>query len=171
MDYTVKGAATATGVTPSRLRTWERRFGIPKPKRAATGRRLYDEDDLRVIRRMAGLVAAGVPAAQAAAAALAAAEASESEKPPSAAENVADPIVGTMLSAAQRYDEATLSAAIDRAVSREGWEVAGERVLFPVLRELGARWESGAIMSAVEHFASALIRREVEAALAAEPPA
>ncbi|MBM3140053.1 MAG: MerR family transcriptional regulator, partial [Chloroflexi bacterium] len=69
MRYTVKAAARATGVSESRLRTWERRYGIPKPARSETGRRLYDDGDLRVIRRMAALVGAGLPAAQAAEAA------------------------------------------------------------------------------------------------------
>ncbi|MDA0366505.1 MAG: MerR family transcriptional regulator, partial [Chloroflexi bacterium] len=66
MQYTVKAAARATGVGESTLRTWERRYGVPSPGRSATGRRLYEEEDLRVIRRMAALVAAGLPAAQAA---------------------------------------------------------------------------------------------------------
>ncbi|MCA9849313.1 MAG: MerR family transcriptional regulator, partial [Dehalococcoidia bacterium] len=34
MRYTVRAAARATGVTEGRLRTWERRYGIPKPGRS-----------------------------------------------------------------------------------------------------------------------------------------
>ena len=38
----------------------------PRPGRSSTGRRQYDESDLTVIRRMAALVAVGVPASEAA---------------------------------------------------------------------------------------------------------
>ena len=65
MRYTVRAAARATGVTEGRLRTWERRYGIPKPGRSDTGRRLYDDDDLAMIRRMVALTDAGLSAAEA----------------------------------------------------------------------------------------------------------
>src|SRR5689334_8702602 len=69
MRYTVKAAARATGVAESTLRTWERRYGVPRPERTPSGRRRYGEDDLTVIRRMAALVEAGLPASEAAIAA------------------------------------------------------------------------------------------------------
>jgi MerR family transcriptional regulator, light-induced transcriptional regulator len=59
VNYTVKAAARATGMSESRLRTWERRYGIPSPGRSATGRRRYNDDDLALIRRMAALVHVG----------------------------------------------------------------------------------------------------------------
>ena len=66
VNYTVKAAARATGISESRLRTWERRYGVPTPGRSATGRRRYDDDDLAVIRQMAALVEGGLSAADAA---------------------------------------------------------------------------------------------------------
>ena len=69
MRYSVGAAARATGVAESRLRTWERRYGIPSPGRSDSGRRLYDDADIEVIRQMASLVDRGIPAALAAEAA------------------------------------------------------------------------------------------------------
>ena len=171
MQYTVRGAAAATGVTASRLRTWERRFGVPKPDRSRTGRRLYNEVDLQVIRRMVILVGAGVPAAQAAAAALEDAQPVVAEGAPAA--GPASPRVAEFLAAAERYDEVGVTSVLERAVAESDWEQAAEQVLFPALRELGLRWETGVTISATEHFASALVRRLVESALAAQahPPA
>lgn len=68
MSYSVRAAALATGVSGDRLRTWERRYGVPAPVRATNGRRLYDDGDLAVIRRMAMLVESGWSAVSAAAA-------------------------------------------------------------------------------------------------------
>ena len=53
MAYSIKAAAMATGISESCLRTWERRYGIPRPTRSSSGRRRFDESDLGVIRRMA----------------------------------------------------------------------------------------------------------------------
>ena len=36
-----------TGLTPARLRIWERRYGVVRPGRTGGGQRLYSEDDLR----------------------------------------------------------------------------------------------------------------------------
>ena len=81
MNYTVLAASKATGINSSRLRTWERRYGIPRPNRSNTGRRLYDEDDLLLIRRMMALVNAGLPASEAAKSALSSIEVEIDEIP------------------------------------------------------------------------------------------
>ena len=56
MKYSVQAAAKAAGVTQGRIRTWERRFGVPAPARSETGRRLYTEQEIELIRRMARLI-------------------------------------------------------------------------------------------------------------------
>jgi len=66
MQYSIKAAAMATGVTEGRLRTWERRYGIPQPNRSASGHRKFNDEDLYVIRRMAALIDSGMGAAEAA---------------------------------------------------------------------------------------------------------
>src|SRR5690606_35328630 len=98
MNYTVKAAARATGVSESRLRTWERRYGIPRPERGPSGRRLYDEDDLAIIRRMAALVDSVVSALDASQAAR-----SSSQPPPPVEQEEEDPLVDTLATAAERF--------------------------------------------------------------------
>ena len=39
-------AAELLGVSPNTLRSWERRFGHPKPRRTAGGHRQYDLGEL-----------------------------------------------------------------------------------------------------------------------------
>jgi len=166
MKYTVKAAAMATGVSESRLRTWERRYGIPRPTRSATGRRLYDEHDLAIIRRMAALAAAGVSAAEAAAAAR-----SEEAAPPAApvaAPSEEHPLISELLEASLAYDEPGITRGIREAVGT-AWEKALEEVLFPVLYRLGEHWGEGVVSCATEHFTTEVIRRELAAALAAAP--
>ncbi len=161
MNYTVKAAARATGVSESRLRTWERRYGIPKPARAASGRRLYDDDDLAVIRRMASLVGAGVSAAEAAEAARFGA----AETPPLSEKRTEHPLIAALVAAAESFDEAALLAALKSCTDAWGWAQALDEVVFPALKQIGRSWEEAAIPPAKEHFASELVKRELEAAL------
>ncbi len=169
MQYTVQAAARATGVTESRLRTWERRYGIPSPDRSATGRRLYSEEDLQVIRRMAALVEAGLPAAQAADAARTDAQV-ELPTAPAAPPHAA---VSALVEAAGRFDETAVAAVLAGVLERLGWRAALEVVVFPALRTTGREWERGRLTPAHEHFLAELIRSRLAVAIAAtpEPPA
>jgi DNA-binding transcriptional MerR regulator/methylmalonyl-CoA mutase cobalamin-binding subunit len=165
VNYTVKAAARATGISESRLRTWERRYGIPHPGRGPSGRRLYNEDDLALIRRMASLVDAGMSAAQAA-------EAARSGEPiataPAAAQHE---LVAVITAAAERYEEAALVDALRGAVLELGWPDALKQVIFPALKRVGVFWETAVIPPASEHFTSELVRRELVGALNALPAA
>jgi len=44
-------AAELLGVSPNTLRSWERRFGYPKPRRTTGGHRQYDLTELEALRR------------------------------------------------------------------------------------------------------------------------
>ena len=44
-------AAELLGVSPNTLRSWERRFGYPEPRRTAGGHRQYDLAELEALRR------------------------------------------------------------------------------------------------------------------------
>lgn len=169
MKYTVQAASKATGVSSARLRTWERRYGVPRPRRSETGRRLYEDDDLAVIRRMAALVEAGVPAAQAAEAALSEVESGLVVEMPAAAPPEVHALAYTITNAAERYDEIELQAALSRAVDTAGWPSALAEVVFPSLRLVGERWQRGELSLSAEHFASSILRREILAAVAGMP--
>ncbi|MDA1003317.1 MAG: MerR family transcriptional regulator [Chloroflexi bacterium] len=164
MQYTVKAAARATGVGESTLRTWERRYGVPSPGRSATGRRLYEEEDLRVIRRMAALVAAGLPAAQAADAARAEGPGEAFPSAPAQPPPPAHPAVAQIVSAAQQFDDTMVGAIIGGAIAELGWSEALEAVVFPALHAAGEEWERGALNPAHEHFLSELLRSRIAAA-------
>src|SRR4026207_49594 len=44
-------AAELLGVRPNPLRSWERRFGYPSPRRTAGGHRQYELSELEALRR------------------------------------------------------------------------------------------------------------------------
>jgi MerR family transcriptional regulator, light-induced transcriptional regulator len=164
VNYTVKAAARATGISESRLRTWEHRYGIPLPARGPSGRRLYNEDDISLIRRMAALLEAGMSAAQAAEAA----RSSEAELPPEPPA-VQHELATAIAEAAERYDEPVLAEALRRAIRELGWASALRQVIFPALRRVGLYWETAVVPPASEHLATELVRRELLSAINALP--
>ena len=161
MNYSVKAASVATGVAESRLRTWERRYGLPNPSRAPNGRRAYSEDDLRIIRRMAALVSAGVPAAEAANVA----RSDATQVPEREAPAARHPLVDEIVRGATAYDEGAIVTAVRSAQAEQGWAAALDDVVFPALRSIGQNWVDDVVVSANEHFATEVIRRELCAAI------
>ena len=65
--------ATVTGVSRERLRTWERRFGFPRPRRVGRGPRRYDLSDAARVVAVRRAAEQGVPLSDAIAASRAAA--------------------------------------------------------------------------------------------------
>ena len=59
-DLTVGELAARTGVRPPTLRTWETRYGFPRPRRGPGGHRRYRDRDVDLIEQVLRLRAAGV---------------------------------------------------------------------------------------------------------------
>jgi anti-sigma regulatory factor (Ser/Thr protein kinase)/transposase-like protein len=57
--------ARELGVTPSTLRTWERRYQLVVPHRGDQGQRLYDRDQVALLRRVLKLIRGGARASAA----------------------------------------------------------------------------------------------------------
>jgi anti-sigma regulatory factor (Ser/Thr protein kinase) len=55
----IGAVARELGVTPSTLRTWERRYQLVVPRRGPHGQRLYDPDQIVVLRRVLAQVHRG----------------------------------------------------------------------------------------------------------------
>jgi DNA-binding transcriptional MerR regulator/methylmalonyl-CoA mutase cobalamin-binding subunit len=144
-------------VSEDRLRTWERRYGIPAPSRTDGGHRLYGEPDLDVIRRMAALVDAGMSASSAAAAVhaeMAGGVASSGQ--PSA--HALDPRVAALVHATEALDDILLLDMLGTAERSMGVEAALDQIALPALIEAGRRWEHGGFTVAQEHLLSEAIR-------------
>jgi MerR family transcriptional regulator, light-induced transcriptional regulator len=141
-----------TGVGVDTLRAWERRYGLLRPQRSAGGFRLYDAADEERATAMKALIDSGISAAEAAR--LAAAEAPAAGQVGQGPTDHAERLAGAF----DRFDEADANAILDDAIARFTVEAVSNRVLLPVLHEIGRRWERGEISVAEEHFATALLR-------------
>lgn len=146
--------ARRTGTSPELLRAWEQRYGLLHPMRSEGGFRLYsDRDETRVLRTKA-LIAEGLSASQAARRALGPVGTQDEEADVPAAEGLAT----EFREALDRFDEDGANRGLDRLLAALSLETVMQQVLLPYLHLLGARWASGEVSIAQEHFASTLIR-------------
>jgi DNA-binding transcriptional MerR regulator len=140
------------GVRPELLRAWERRYGLLRPIRTEGGFRLYTDEDAERVGRMKRALAEGFSAAEAARRALA------QER---SVERALDGARERFLAAAHAYDEATLHGILDEALAAFSLETVLRDLVLPVLRDIGAEWERGALEVGQEHFATNLVRERL----------
>ncbi|MGM0595085.1 MAG: MerR family transcriptional regulator [Pseudomonadota bacterium] len=164
MDYLPIGrVADLTGIAPVTLRAWERRYGLPTPRRTASGHRLYSMDEVALLRRVLGLMESGYSISRAV-------ERLRAEQK----HGVIDSEEGTelskwrsyrerMLDAIDRFDTAALDTAFNEPLTLFPIDLIIDEVLLPVLEQVGDEWESRADGIAREHFFSAYLRNKIGA--------
>lgn len=163
--YRIQIAAELCGVLPATLRAWERRYGVPVPRRTASAYRLYTADDVELVRRMRELVESGISPAEAARMVLASASpivANDTQSPGSDGLELAR---ARLLAATQRYDASAIDAELTRLSMLLDAHTLYERVLGPVMVDVGQRWHAGTISVAQEHLLSERVEGTLRAAL------
>ena len=126
---TMSSVSDELGVSPSTLRTWERRYGLGPAQREAGERRRYQPEDVDRLRAMIHHVRAGMSAAEAAKRAL-----SELSTRPSTG-----PISAAQLRAVVLADDfPRLEEALEAAVASHGLVHTWSRYVEPTLKSLRA---------------------------------
>ncbi|MFC8431080.1 MerR family transcriptional regulator [Streptomyces sp. NPDC057253] len=176
--------ARRLGVSPTTLRSWDRRYGIGPAVRTDGRHRRWTAPDVAVLETMCRLTSAGVPPAEAARAARAAAspEPAGDPTPPRTPEAAAGPApaqgqapepaprsraAGTLplgevrqecrglARAAVRLDAPAVEEQLATAVATHGLAVAWQEVMVPTLHAVGRKWaSSGDRYVEVEHLLS-----------------
>jgi len=62
--YSIGEVARICGINPVTLRAWQRRYGLLKPQRSEGGHRLFDDNDIDIIRTILSWINRGVPVGQ-----------------------------------------------------------------------------------------------------------
>jgi len=172
--YTIKQAAARSGVSIDTLRAWERRYGVVQPERTPAGYRLYDDDAIARLRAMRRLIddegwsasqaaievsrPGGIPGDPGVAAVGAIGQGTDAA---GGSRHLAD-LTAAIVDAATRLEVSALETALDEAFATERYEAAMDEIVFPALAAIGIGWASGGIDIAVEHTATAVVRRRLE---------
>lgn len=188
--YNIKAVVQTTGISPSTLRAWERRYHICQPQRLENGYRLYSDRDVAILHWLKNQVDLGLSISQATAwLESLAAEANGIEHvtlPPhnsneqsrrkaplhrQHAQRDYTTLQHELLDALLRFDEAATTQIIAEAFALYPLELVGENVFKPVLVEIGERWTQGALSVTTEHFASNYLQQRLAALLHTLPNA
>ena len=170
---TIGTVARATGIPPSTLRTWERRYRVPVSSRKPSGHRLYPVETVRHLRALRRALDLGRTPAEVMRLPVSELEAllGEARRPgerPRAGERRGRrdeattlgggaPYVASLLAAARSLDRRRLRRALVDAWAGLGPIECLGGVVAPFLREIGVAWAEGTLSVRHEHFASGVV--------------
>ncbi|MGM1059385.1 MerR family transcriptional regulator [Saccharothrix sp. Mg75] len=159
--------ARMLGVSPTTLRTWDRRYGLGPSSREEGRHRRYSGEDVSRLRRMLELTGQGMAPAAAAASALGTAPPERPRAGGGPRALAVDSAEGRGFArAAARLDAPLMSTLAAELVDRHGVVAAWETVLVPFLVALGERVVHQGRGVEVEHLATAGIAGVLHAARA-----
>lgn len=190
--YNIKAVVQATGISPSTLRAWERRYNMCQPQRSESGYRLYSDRDVAVIRWLKAQVDAGMSISQAVSWLQSIIDKVEAGE----ATSVALPDPGGRATEAMamqpptRHDIqnfATLQERLQQALLAFQEEAAeqvlaqafalypvehvGEHLVMPTLVDIGEQWHRGELSITREHYATNYLIQRLAAILRTVPNA
>ncbi len=154
-----------TGLKPDLLRAWERRYGAIRPSRTEGSRRLYSDEDVRRLLLLQKAVAAGYRIGDIAR--LPTEDLSDLARSPegtakpdfaSTPTHEASAHLETCLAAIQRLNGAELGLRLEQAAFSLSRPLLIDRLVLPLMEEMGRGWETGVFRISHEHLAASAIR-------------
>jgi DNA-binding transcriptional MerR regulator len=161
--YRVTAVERMTRIPASTLRSWERRYGLPRPWRAASGQRLYSDQDVAVIRFLDRRRLEGMSVSQAA---------GLLRSTPVVEDHDPARLLARLVAALRDFDEAAADQAFAAAESLLGVEAVAANLVPAAIAAASAPGPAGeGTPVEAEHFASNVLRRHVLRLLDGLPPA
>jgi DNA-binding transcriptional MerR regulator len=149
--YEIHEVAELTGLAAARLRAWERRYEVVRPRRMSNGYRAYSGDQVALLRAFACLIEGGERIGDLAARpredVLVDAEARSLDGSPQAA----------LLEAVRAFDRERLETLVAQQLALRGLRAFADEVVLPLAQALGDQWALGKIPIAAEHLASEVV--------------
>jgi methanogenic corrinoid protein MtbC1 len=184
--FNTKAVVHQTSVPAPTLRAWERRYGVLAPRRGENDYRLYSERDIATVAWLRERVEGGMTISQAIAllrslepARRRGRKGAQTAPAPTVAQAEApahlalDELVAALIDRFVALDEPAAKRLTMQALAVYAVEEVCLRLFTPALFAIGQQWSEGRMSVTVEHFASALIRSQLENLyqLAAREPA
>ena len=177
--FNLKAVVQQTGLSPDTLRAWERRYGLPAPKRSSGGHRLYSRCDIETIQWLIARQREGLSIKRAVELWFQLeAEGSVLFPPgeivrPSASLETGETIARLReewIAACLAYEEQTAEQVITQAFALYPPEIVATELLQKAVAWMGEGWYRGQVTVQQEHFCSALAVRRLESWIQSAPP-
>jgi len=176
-QHPIRVMASRTGLSPSVLRAWERRYEAVVPGRSEGGQRLYSDADLRRLTLLRRATEAGRAISQVVELSdeeldslVEADETARASRDATRAPDLDGPIQGAIersLDAVRALDAAALESELRWILTAYGAVAFTDALVAPVLARIGDGWSRGELTPAHEHLASEVIHRVVGRLLSA----
>jgi DNA-binding transcriptional MerR regulator/methylmalonyl-CoA mutase cobalamin-binding subunit len=156
--FPIRTVASLTGVNSITLRAWEKRYGLIKPVRTPKGHRLYTQANVDMINDVVATLAKGIPISQVSQAL--------QQRRAVAQENPGDAWrvnINRMIAAISRFDEEALNHIYNDALALYPIDIVTDRLIVPLMEEIGRRWETEQGSIAEEHFFGVFLRNKLGA--------
>ena len=166
--HPIRVVSQRTGLTPTALRAWERRYGAVRPSRSDAGQRLYSDQDVQRLQMLRELTDYGRPismvsslTSEAAGALLREDRSIWASRPPTAHRAGESPqvLVNEAYARLQSFDAAGLEHLLWHATMALGAPTFLDDVVAPLLLLVGEGWSGGQLTPAQEHLGSEILER------------
>ncbi|MDP6190165.1 MAG: MerR family transcriptional regulator [Gammaproteobacteria bacterium] len=170
--FPIRILAERTGVPPSTIRAWERRYGILEAPRTTSGHRHYNDQDVILIKRLQERLEQGSSISKAIRELDSWQQDEERhQQRVEVSQNLQwQSLVAKLLQAIGCFDDQQLDLFYQQALSLYSIDIVTDKILRPTLLALGERWPNGAASIAEEHFFSTYLRNKIGARLHHSPP-
>jgi DNA-binding transcriptional MerR regulator len=172
--YHISELEQLSGIKAHTIRIWEKRFNLIQPERTDTNIRMYNDDQVRKLLNVSTLLAGGYKISKIAELnekdlyeKITALRTGVDEDGDAIALSYINDLVASMVD----FNEAAFEKTFAAAVTRYGMFEAMLKVFYPLLQKIGLMWTTENVMPVQEHFASAIIRRKLLAAVDGQLPA
>ncbi|MCH9685188.1 MAG: MerR family transcriptional regulator [Deltaproteobacteria bacterium] len=153
--YRINAVSEMTGIPAATLRAWERRYGVPEPRRTESSYRVYSDSDIALIRRVRQMCDRGMAPSEAAK--LVQADLEQAIPIPA---NNADPFsqaADAIVRAVEAFDPQQLEGSVRHAMALGAASAVFDRVFRPAMAEIGQRWHDGKVSVGQEHMATQIV--------------
>lgn len=162
-EFSIRDIENLTGIKAHTIRIWEQRFNLIKPRRKESTHRIYDNEDLKKILRIAHLYNTGLKISKIAA--LTEEEVRALTLDPTRSKEEHKIYINQLIEAALDFDQPLFENILAAGVMKLGFESAVSNIMFPALQKIGLMWMVNKVSPAQEHFASAIILNKIIAAI------
>jgi len=173
--YNIKAVSKLLGLLPVTLRAWERRYGMPSPRRGSQGYRLYSEHDLRTLCWLKTQIDGGLSISRAVEYLNELRDAGDDPAIQPASLPSLQPVslsnlAGELLESLIGLQESRAMEIMRRAFGLYPMDQVLVEVVHPVLIEIGEKWHNGKLPVATEHYATQFFIQNLMSVLSASAP-
>ena len=157
--YEIHEVAQLTGLAAARLRAWERRYEVVRPRRMPNGYRAYTADQVALLRAFARLIEEGERIG----------ELVTRPREDVLAQAETRALDGTahaaLVEAVRAFDRERLEGLVAQQLALRGLRAFAQEVVLPLAQSVGDLWALGKIPIAVEHLASEVVLHALKGGL------